>query len=326
MRRILSTLVCLVSWTAVAVAQQPSGKLVIYTSQQPDVAQQTVDAFKAKNPRVEVEWTRNGTGPLMNVLRAEITAGDVKPDILFVADEINLGQLKIEKRLLAYPQANVAVYDKVFHDPDRFYFGTKVVATGIAYNTRAAKKPTSWWDLTKPEVKGQVAVPSPLFSGAALAVLHAFLEAPGLGWDYYRALSKNGVVPQGGNGPALNAVSGGRALYGIIADGDVFRAKSEGSPVDLAYPSEGVSFITEPVAIMSTARNVPAAKAFIDFLISKEGQELVAKQGNLAIHPDVASPPGFPKLSDIKLLPLDARKAVTGDTEVKKTYSSIFGG
>ena len=309
-----------------AAAQAPSGRLVVYTSQQPEVAQETADAFKKKYPNVTLEWTRNGTGQLMNILRAEIAAGDVKPDVFFVADEINIGQLKLEKRLLPFPDAPVAGYNPIFHDKDKTYFGTKVVTTGIAYNTRSGKPaPTSWWDLTKPEAKGQVAVPSPLFSGAALTVLHTFINVDGIGWDFYRGLQKNNVAPQGGNGPALNAVAGGRALYGIIADGDVIRAKEKGSPVDIVFPKEGVSFITEPVAILSTAKNVPAAKAFVAFLLSKEGQELVAKQGNIPIHPDVASPPGFPKLSDLKLLPMDANKAITSDAEVKKQFTSVFG-
>lgn len=49
-------------------------KLVLYTSQPPEQAQQTVDAFQAEYPEIEVEWTRNGTSQLMNVLRAEIAA------------------------------------------------------------------------------------------------------------------------------------------------------------------------------------------------------------------------------------------------------------
>lgn len=73
---------------------KPSGKLVIYTSQAPEIAQQTIDAFKAAYPSLQVEWTRNGTTQLMNVLHTEMMAGDVKADVLLVADSINLGTLK----------------------------------------------------------------------------------------------------------------------------------------------------------------------------------------------------------------------------------------
>ncbi len=75
-------------------ADQPTGKLVVYTSQAPEIAQQTMDAFKAAYPDIQVEWTRNGTTQLMNVLHTEMMSGRVKPDVLLVADAINLGALK----------------------------------------------------------------------------------------------------------------------------------------------------------------------------------------------------------------------------------------
>ncbi|MFC3073458.1 ABC transporter substrate-binding protein [Shinella pollutisoli] len=300
--------------------------LTLYTSQSPEIAQQTVDAFQARHPEIKVEWTRNGTSQLLNILRAEIAAGDVKPDVLLVADTINLGQLKAEGRLMAYPEAKVEAYDPATYDKDRMFFGTKIISTGIAYNTQAAKPVESWSELLAEENKGQIAVPSPLYSGAALNHLHSVIDVPGIGWDFYRKLAALDIAPDGGNGPALKAVASGLAKYGIIADADVIRARASGSPVELVFPKEGVSFITEPVAIMSTAKEPKAAKAFVDFLLSDEGQELVVRQGNMPIDPKVAPPEGFPALSEIKLLPMDADKAVKTDAQVREQFTEIFGG
>ncbi|MCX8997341.1 ABC transporter substrate-binding protein [Rhizobiaceae bacterium BDR2-2] len=300
--------------------------LTLYTSQSPEIAQQTVDAFQAKHPDIKVEWSRNGTSQLMNILRAEIEAGEVKPDVLLVADTINLGQLKAEGRLMAYPEAKVEAYDKGTYDKDMTFFGTKIISTGIAYNTQTAKPVETWADLLADENKGQIAVPSPLYSGAALNHLHSVIDVPGIGWDFYEGLARLDIAPDGGNGPALKAVASGLAKYGIIADADVIRAKASGSPVELIFPKDGVSFITEPVAILSTAKQPEAAKAFVDFLLSSEGQELVAKQGNMPIDPSVTPPDGFPKLSEIKLLPMDADKAVTTDRDVREKFTETFGG
>lgn len=300
--------------------------LTLYTSQSPEIAQQTVDAFQARHPEIKVEWTRNGTSQLLNILRAEIAAGDVKPDVLLVADTINLGQLKAEGRLMAYPEAKVEAYDPATYDKDRMFFGTKIISTGIAYNTQTAKPVESWSELLAEENKGQIAVPSPLYSGAALNHLHSVIDVPGIGWDFYRKLAALDIAPDGGNGPALKAVASGLAKYGIIADADVIRARASGSPVELVFPKEGVSFITEPVAILSTAKEPKAAKAFVDFLLSAEGQELVVRQGNMPIDPKVAPPEGFPALSEIKLLPMDADKAVKTDAQVREQFTEIFGG
>jgi iron(III) transport system substrate-binding protein len=303
----------------------PSGTLVLYTSQQPAVAQETVDAFMEKHPNIEVEWTRNGTSQLMNILRAEIMAGQVQPDVLLVADTINLGQLKAEGLLMAYPDAPVQPYNPAFYDEDKTYFGTKLLTTGIAYNPSIAPPVATWAELLKQENAGQIAVPSPLYSGAALNHLHSVLPVSTIGWDFYEGLDDIGVTPQGGNGPALNAVASGLARYGIIVDADTINAKKNGSPVDFIYPEDGVSFITEPVAIMSSARNVSAAQAFVDFVLSREGQELTASQGIPPLHPDVVPPDGFRPASEITLLPLNVEQALSTDTAVKERFSSLFG-
>ena len=250
----------------------------------------------------------------------------MQPDVLLVADTINLGQLKGENRLMACREAPVAAHDPAGYAKDMTSFGTKLLVTGIVYNTSIAKPVRRWADLLAEENRGLVAVPSPLYSGAALVHLHTVIHAPGVGWELYERLNTLGISPQGGNGPALNAVAGGLAKYGVIVNVDTHNAKVKGSPVDFVYPEDGVSFITEPVAIMSTVRNVAAAKAFVDSLLSKEGQELTARQGNPPLHPDVAPPAGVRKASEMKLLPLDAKRALETDAEVRARFASIFGG
>lgn len=302
-----------------------SGKLVVYTSQLEKDAQQTVDAFKAKYPDVEVEWTRNGTSKLMNILRAEIAAGELKPDVLLIADIINMGQLKKEGRLMPYKEAAVGPYDKALYDAGMTYFGTKLITTGIVYNTAAPMQPKSWSDLLAAEAKGLVAMPSPLYSGAALNHMHSVVNAPGLGWDYYEGLAGNDITPKGGNGGTFKAVASGEKLYGIVIDFLAIRNKLEGSPVDFVFPEEGVSAVTEPVAILSTSKNVPASKAFVDFILSEEGQKLAAAQGFLPAHPAIAPPPGFPKQADIKLIGFDAEKAIGEDKAARMKFTELFG-
>lgn len=320
--KILALLVGFSSLSAVAA----DGKLVVYTSQAPEIAQQTMDAFKAANPGIEVSWTRNGTTQLMNVLRTEMMSGEVKADVLLVADAINLGALKKEGKLMAWPDAPVSNISPDFYDKDKTWFGTKIIATVIGYNTQKAKPVNSWMALTVADNRGQVAVPSPLYSGAALYHLHTVINTPTIGWDFYQKLAANGVTPEGGNGPALKAVASGMAKYGVITDADIIRAKKQGSPVDLVYPQEGVSYVTEPVAILKGAHNVPAAKAFVSFMLSEKGQQLVATQGNRPVDKRVAAPEGFAPLESIKLLTLDTDKAVADDKQVRDKFTEIFGG
>src|SRR5690606_38941916 len=160
-----------------------------------------------------------------------------------------------------------------------------------------------------------------LSSGAAMIHLSSIVAEPSLGWDYYEGLAEQGALASGGNGGVFKAVAGGEKLYGVVIDYLPIREKAKGSPVEFVFPEEGVSAVTEPVAILSTAQNPEAAKAFIDFLLSREGQELAAAQGYLPAHPDVTPPEGFPKLSDIKLMDFDAEKTLADEEANKRAFA-----
>ncbi|GGB33282.1 ABC transporter substrate-binding protein [Roseibium aquae] len=326
MKKFLIAAGLLVATSASALAADVSGKLVLYTSQPNQDAQQTVDAFMAKHPGVEVEWVRDGTTKIMAKLRAEFEAGAPKPDVLLIADMVTMESLKAEGRLMAHEDADISAYDPAIMDPGKTYFSTKLITTGIVYNTNAPMKPTSYKDLLKEEAKGKIAMPSPLTSGAATIHMTALTSNPELGWAYYEALFEQGANPQGGNGGTYKAVAGGEKLYGFVVDFLPIRSKLDGAPVEFVFPEEGVSAVTEPVGILSTAQNPDAAKAFVDFLLSAEGQQLAASQGYLAAHPDIAPPEGFPARDQIKLMEFDPAEALAKDQANKLKFSEIFGG
>ena len=231
---------------AAPLAAQPGGKLVLYTSQPDRDAQRTVEGFRKKNPGVDVEIFRSGTTEVMSKLMAEVAAGAPRADVLLIADALSMERLKAAGELQAYPGADVRELPPDAYDKAKTYFGTKLITTGIIVNRQAPMKPRSWKDLVKPEAKGQVVLPSPLYSGAAAIHMAALREDAALGRDYYDHLAKNGAVALRGNGAVLNAVAGGQKMYGIIVEFMALNAKAKGSPVDFVFPDEGVSIVTEP--------------------------------------------------------------------------------
>src|SRR5258708_20858666 len=302
----------LLLFAAPVVGQAPSGKLTLYTSQPDKIAAETVATFKEIEPGVQVEIFRSGTTEVMNKLQAEIVAGDPRADVLFIADAMTMGQLKADNRLLAFPGADVAALPAAAYDIDSTYFGSKLITTGIMYN-KTAKKPESWRDLLAPEAKGQVVLPSPLYSGAAAIHMAALSDDKLLGAGYYAALAGNGAVAARGNGAVQTAVAGGQKMYGVIVEFMALNAKEKGSPVHFVFPNEVVSAVTEPVAILRTTTNPDAAKAFASFILSKEGHELAAKQGFLPARKDVAPPPGFPAVNELNIIPVDLTRAAGPD-------------
>lgn len=325
MRRLLFAAVTALMVSSPALADV-SGKLVLYTSQPNEDAQKTADAFMAAHPGVTVEWVRDGTPKIMAKFRAELAAGAPQADLLLIADSVTMEGLKAEGLLMAYPDADTSAYEAGIMDPGKTWFATKLITTGIVYNTAAPAKPASYKDLLAPEVTAAFMMPSPLASGAATIHMVSVTGVPELGWAFYETLARQGALADGANGGVFKAVAGGEKLYGFLVDFLAIREKAKGAPIEFVFPTEGVSAVSEPVAILSNTKNPNAAKAFVDFLISEKGQALAAEMGYLPAHPAVAAPAGFPERSAIKVLPFDPAKALADEAANKARFTEMFGG
>ncbi|SFJ21819.1 ABC transporter substrate-binding protein [Celeribacter neptunius] len=299
--------------------------ITLYTSQPNADAQKTVDAFMAANPGTEVDWVRDGTTKLMARLRAEIEAGNPQPDVLLIADTVTLEGMAQDGLLSAYQSPEAAHYNAALYSAEGYYYSTKLITTGIVYNTGIETAPTSWTDLSEDALKGQVAMPSPLYSGAALIHLATLTGDKDLGWDYYGKLAGNEARAQGGNGGTFKAVASGEKPYGMVVDYLAIRNKADGSPVDFVFPEEGVSYVTEPVAILSTAKNIEGAQKFVDFVLSQQGQDLVLDMGYIPARDGMGVPAGFPAREDIKLMAFDPAEALKNAEANKEKFAELFG-
>ena len=311
--------------TALSTPAFAASTLTLYTSQPNEDAQMTVAAFEKAHPDIEVKWIRDGTTKLTARLQAELAAGGAAPDVLLIADSVTMESLKKQDLLAAYQSPEASRYDAQLYDPQGYYYGTKLITTGIAYNTRAPVKPGSWQDLLKPELKNMTTLPSPLYSGAAQIHMATLMNDPQLGFTYYEKLKANGAMPQSGNGAVMNAITSGSKGYGVLVDYMAIREKAKGAPIEFVFPKEGVSIVTEPVAMMKNAKNPDGAKAFIDFVLSDAGQRLVLKQGYLPADASLPAPEGFPARDSIKLMPYDPAKALADTDANKKRFADLFG-
>ena len=247
-------LLCAAVSIVLPMSVQAKETLTLYTSQPNRDAQITVDAFQAQNPEIEVEWVRDGTTKLMTKLRAELASGVVKPDVLLIADSVTMESMIADQHLYAYRSPYRAEFSPSLYNDKGFYHGTKLITSGIVKHKSAKENPKNWTELTGSEYKGQLVMPSPLYSGAALIHLATLTDNPMLGWDYYEGLKANGAMAQGGNGGVLKAVATGTKSYGVIVDYLAIREAAKGSPIEFVFPEEGVSMVTEPVAIMEKSK------------------------------------------------------------------------
>lgn len=299
----------------------------VYTSQPSDQMAAVLAAFNKDHPDIKVELFRSGTTEVMNKLQAEFAAGAPQADVVLIADAVAMTQLKNDGRLMAYPDAPVSKLPPALVDRDKMFFGTKLITTGIIYNTNLVKTPPkSWKDLLAPDVASKTIMPSPLYSGAAVIHVGTMTQQPQFGWDYYDALAKNGAIAGKGNGTVVEAVARGEKAYGIIIEYMAFNAKNKGSPVAFVFPEEGVSAISQPIGIIKGTDALDAAKVFVDWQLGQAAQEQSVAQGYFPVFAGVNPPAGYPAVSSLKILPSDFEKMLADDEANKRRFADLFGG
>ena len=115
------------------------------------------------------------------------------------------------------------------------------------------------------------------------------------------------------------------AKYGIVVDEVAISIKLTGSPVDYIIPTEGVSYITEPVAIIATSKKVDEAKAFVNWVLSVDAQKFMMSEGKIPLHPDASPPEGYPNVNEIKLLSFNAEEALKNNDAIRAKFADMFG-
>lgn len=301
--------------------------ITVYTSQPQDQMAAVIKAFNADYPDIKIDLFRSGTTEIMAKLQAENIAGASPADVVLIADTIAITQLKNQGQLYAFKDAPVEGINPAFIDKDKTYFGTKLITTGIVYNTNLIKNPPEGWnDLLAPNAAKSLIMPSPLYSGAAVIHVGTMVQQPEFGWKYFETLAQNGAITGQGNGTVIEAVARGEKAYGVIIEYMALNAKAKGSPVGFVFPKEGVSAITQPVAILRHSKSLEAAKTFVRWQLSKVAQEQAAAQGYFAILEDVAPPKDYPAIKSLKILPSDSEKLLADDKKNKAKFTDIFGG
>ncbi|WP_241384550.1 ABC transporter substrate-binding protein [Rhodococcus sp. CH91] len=303
----------------------PNRTITVYTSEPQAKIDELVAEFEAETG-IGVEVFRAGTGDLTARIEAERTTGEIGADVLLAADAPTFENYKLDGLLRQYTPADADAMNPGVVDPEGYYVGTRVIPTVIAYNTTAIDSPpTSWKDLTDPSYLGRITLPNPNVSGAAAFTTAVWLDTPGLGEEWLAELAANEPTVAESNGPVGQAVAAGTQPVGIVVDYLVRELAAKGSPIALSYPTDGVPYITQPAGIFDDSDNVEAAQEFVDFLVSRRGQEIAVSQQYLPVRADVGTPEGAPALSELTLLTPDLRTITDLQDEAVRKFDDLLG-
>ena len=280
--------------------------LVIVTSFSNDVTDVYKKAFEKKYPNVKVEILKKKTTSGIKYLQE--TASRNNSDIFWASAPDAFEVLKDNGLLAQYQSSVTGIPEKVgsfpINDPDGYYKGFALSGYGMMWNERymKAKKlpiPNEWEDLADPVYHKHVGMSAPSRSGTTHLTVEAILQGKGWedGWATLKAISGNFRVVTERSFGVPDGVNSGSFGVGIVIDFFGLSSKATGFPVDFHYPTV-TALVPANVGKVKNAPNQEAAGAFIDFLLSDEGQELLLDEGiqRLPVNPNVYSktPEGFP--------------------------------
>jgi len=264
------------------------GQFTLYTSH--TWFKTFVKEFEKKYPFVRANEWRNDSKNIIRKVIEEVKAGRVLADIVETTSD-GLGVLKREGLFQEYFSPEARHYPNELKPRGKsgfFYLPNRETYNSLGFNTKSvppASAPRSLKDLADPKWKGKMAITSTTTGARWLGNL---LESQGR--EFVDKLADQEISVQDMAPAALInlVVSGEIPLAPTIFDANVTLAKQKGAPVEWR-PLEPVVTTVGSAALLAKAANPHTALLFIDYLLSKEGQQLIMKGGLWSPREDVGS-------------------------------------
>lgn len=273
-------------------------------------AEAAFDAFTEKTG-IKVEYVEISTGKALAQLQAE--NGNTTADIWFgggvdsYISATDLGYLE------QYVSPEAEAINPAYSDADGYWTGLALVPAGFLVNNdvlaeKNLEAPKTWEDLADPKYKGEIIMASPAISGTQYAILNGTIQAYGeeKGWEVWKGINENvDFYAQGGGEPGPKCAAGEFGIAVLAMTGGTFAMEDE-YPVTAVYPEDMIPWTPAPIAIFKNSQNKDAAKVFVDYFLSKEGQEALREaDARIMARGDVAIPEAIGTVDTEKLIDQD---------------------
>ena len=259
--------------------------------------------------------------------------GNPKADIL-VGGSVDLyGSLATAGAFEEYDSPNNDSLDARFNDPNHFWQGWYMGVLSIIINEerfekelapKGVKMPETWDDLLDPNYKDVFVWANPTTAGGAYiaTACQIFRLGEDAAWDYLKALDQNVHHYYKGAGDVISPVATGEFIASIAWAHDSFKIQQQGYPLKLIIPKQ-TAYEIGGSAIIKGGPNTENAKVFIDWLLTKEAQELsVATSYRYPVRTDVAAPVGLPTLEEVDLVDYDRDQAASMKEAVLEKFDA----
>jgi iron(III) transport system substrate-binding protein len=277
-----------VSASILAAGAARAGKVVVYSSADPDVVKAYSEALAKAHPNIQVEWVRDSTGALQQRILAE--KDKLRADVILGHTAGYLASLARQGLLRPYAPKGLEQVGGRFLDRAQppNWVGLYGWSSAMCVNAESARKaglpiPSKWSDLLQPAYKGKVTMPSPTTSGTGALMLTGWVRMWGedKAWAYMDRLHENiSVYTRSGSRPCEQAAAG-ETVVGLSFPGRAARMKGAGAPIEIVVADEGTGWDLQAAAITKNARSLKDAQTVLDWAVSQPAMELYARYGEI---------------------------------------------
>lgn len=291
--RIWRSSTALLAWTAllflagVSASAAERSTLTVVSSFPPSLYEPFRVAFEAQHPQWRLRIINRKTSSAINYVRS---GRDGELDVFWASAPDAFEVLKASGHLAALQprvlDAPVQVGGFPINDPEGRYLGFALSGYGVFWNQAYLDRhglppPQDWQDLAKPVYARHLALSPPSRSGTMHLMVEALLQSLGWaqGWALLQEIGGNAATLTARSYSVVEGVARQRFGLGVAIDFLGFTYSANNPNIRFLYPRSGV-FLPASVAILENAPNRPAAEAFVDFLLSAQGQALL-------LHPEI---------------------------------------
>lgn len=312
-------------------AGKKEGKVVVYATTDAAAAGPLVKDFQSLYPGIQVEYSDLNSTELYNRFIAEAAAGSGTGDLMW-SSAMDL-QIKLvnDGRAETYASPEISSLPKWAVWKDQAY-GTTYEPIAFIYNKRlvpAGDIPQDHAALLKlltdkiDTYKGKVTAYDPERSGVGYQFVNQDVKYFPQAWDLFRAFGKAQIKLYTSAGAMMERVTSGEHTIGYGIFGSYALARSKKDPnLGFVLPKDYTLVLSRVAFISKQAKNPNAAKLFLDYLLSKRGQTLVANAAELySLRNDVEGEATLKKVTEQigdKAKPIPIGPELLADLDQKK--------
>lgn len=299
------------------VGAKKEGKLVVYASATAPQLQMYFATFNKRYPFIKTEFFRTGKQKLVSKILFEEQAKQHIADIIHTS-VIETNILKKRGALSKHIPHEAATLPAQYKDPEGFWTSVYASGTLLGYNSRQIKRanaPKNYDELLDPRWKNAIALDANKIEWFAM-----LLKLKGR--PFMEKLAALNPSVRDGNTLVLQLLAAGEfPIAAGVYEYSIEDLKTKGAPVDWVGLEPVITY-TVAASLPSRPNNPNCAKLFIEWLLSKEGQEVINQYGRVPIRDDVESKYGK-ILKQHKLLMTDIDLGQK-EAEVNETFRKLF--